>query len=476
MIQKRSLILALACHWFWSLLQLARKQLFYRLELSLLALVAVAFAVGLVTSAGFFSQAVDKVVLLQELATLSRTTGRPPFSMRVYLMPNAEAPLTLEGAERLTEHVAGAMAAEIGLPLQTAHVEVESGGLMLQQPNPDGATGRYMGNANVAYLEDVASRLKISGDPLDSPPTPNVLDVWVPQEFAAKAGMNVGDKYSVGVTTVAEQMPVVVRGFWEAINIKDPYWFSDPTLALSDAFLTRRADYVARVQPFISGGTRFAAWQLILDDKALIPARSQAYLNGFERALKVIDQFAPGAKLDVSPIKPLENFVVRNSTLTILLLGFNLPAFGFLLYFLVLTSAIVARWQRRETAIMVSRGVSLSAILGLTFVEQLLIFILAVPLGLAARAGHRPTHGATRSASCPSRARPPMPVSLQGLDLRLVAAALVVSMLARLAPAWSAGQQSVVEAEREHARPVKRAVLVSLLPRFAAHPADRLRL
>ncbi len=70
--------------------------------------------------------------------------------------------------------------------------------------------------------------------------------------------------------------------------------------------------------------------------------------------MNVIDQYAPGARLDVSPIKPMENFVVRNSTLTILLLGFNLPAFGFLIYFLVLTSAIVARWQRRETAILVA--------------------------------------------------------------------------------------------------------------------------
>jgi hypothetical protein len=143
MKQKRSFLLILAQLplQFWALLQLARKRSFYRPELSLLSLVAVAFAVGLVTSAGFFAQAVDKVVLLQELATLTKATGRPPFSMRVYMMPSHDIPLPLEAAEKLTQHIAGTMAAEIGLPLITAHVEVESGGLMLQaRPGDSGST------------------------------------------------------------------------------------------------------------------------------------------------------------------------------------------------------------------------------------------------------------------------------------------------------------------------------------------------
>jgi putative ABC transport system permease protein len=467
---------------FWALIRLARKRIFYRLELTFLALLAVAFAIGLLTSAGFFAQGVDRVVLATELDQLTAATGRPPFSMRIYMMPNADVPLPLEAAERLTTHIADTMAAEIGLPLKTAHVMVESGGLMLiSQPGDSGGEDRprYLGNVNAAFIEGVQDYLDVTGDPLDSPPSTDAVDVWVPQELAAKAGMNVGDRYTLGVTMVSELLSIRVRGFWKATNPKDPYWFTDPSLALNDAFLTRREDYIARVQPLVSGGTRFAAWQLILDDRALNPARSQLYLNGIERAMNVVDQFAPGAKLDVSPVKPLENFVIRNSTLTILLLGFNLPAFGFLVYFLVLTSAIVARWQRRETAILVSRGVSLSSILSLTFVEQLLIFIFAVPLGLAMGLGIARLMGLTASFLV-FEPRAPMPISLQGLDPRLVVVALLISMVARLVPAWSAGQQSVVEAEREHARPVGAPFwyryyldLLLLLPTYYAY--DQLR-
>ena len=175
MKQKRPFLLTILQPFvqFFALLRLARKRIFYRPELSLLALLAVAFAVGLVTSAGFFAQAVDRVVLATEFAKLTKSTGRPPFSMRIYMMPNADVPLTLEAAEKLTPHVVGTMASEIGLPLKTAHLMVESGGLMLQaQPGDSGGAekARYLGNANLAYIEGVQDHLEITGDPLDSPP------------------------------------------------------------------------------------------------------------------------------------------------------------------------------------------------------------------------------------------------------------------------------------------------------------------
>ena len=35
-----------------------------------------------------------------------------------------------------------------------------------------------------------------------------------------------------------------------------------------------------------------------------------------------------------------------------------MPGLGFLLYFLVLTSVIIAYWQRREMMVMLSRGMT----------------------------------------------------------------------------------------------------------------------
>ena len=471
---------------FWlragGLIGLAVRRIFYRPGLSTLALLAVALAVGLVTSTGFFSQAVYRQVLLQELAQMSKTTGRPPFSMRIYTIPDSQAPLSLEAADRLTKHVGGTMAGEIGLPLLYTHLEVESGGLMIQsrvgEARVAGQSG-FLGNVNLAYIEGVADKLDIVGDPLTGERSADLLDVWVYHEFGAKAGMNVGDAYNLGVTVVSEPLPIRVRGFWKPLNHRDPYWFTDPDLALRDVMIVRYQDYVERVEPMIPSKTRFAAWHIMLDETSLVPARSAAYLRGFERAMIVIGQYLPGAKLDVSPIKPLDNFVQRNRTLTILLLGFNLPSLGFLLYFLVLTSVIVAQWQHRETALLVSRGMGRGSVVALTLVEELVLFVVGVPLGVGLGVMIARLMGQTASFMA-FASRPPMPVSLQGLNLPLIAGALAATLLARLWPAWSSSRRSVVEEEREQARPLRNPFwyryyidLILVLPTLYAY--DQLR-
>ena len=93
--------------------------------------------------------------------------------------------------------------------------------------------------------------------------------------------------------------------------------------------------------------------------------------------------FLPDVHLNTPPLTPLKDFVQRSDVLTIILLGYNLPAFAILLYFLLLISSIMAQWQSKETAILTSRGMSIAGILSLTFLEQSVLFIIGYPLGIA---------------------------------------------------------------------------------------------
>ncbi len=72
--------------------------------------------------------------------------------------------------------------------------------------------------------------------------------------------------------------------------------------------------------------------------------------------------------------------------------------------------------------------------------------VVAVPVGLAMGLGIAQLMSQTVGFLV-FEPQPLMPISLQGLDWRLVAFALVVSLIVRLVPAWSVGKQSVVEAE-----------------------------
>jgi hypothetical protein len=78
------------------LLQLVLKRQIAHLGLTLLALLSIIVAIGLVTNASFFSSAVDRVILMQEMEKFSKTTGRPPFSTSVYFFPTTEHPMPLK--------------------------------------------------------------------------------------------------------------------------------------------------------------------------------------------------------------------------------------------------------------------------------------------------------------------------------------------------------------------------------------------
>jgi len=426
-------------------------------SLTLLALWGIVLAVGLVTNASFFSQAVDRVILTQELDDFSRITGRPPFSTSAYIFPSRRSPVILENAERISHHVAGTLSGEVGLPLRYLGLQVSSGGMMLQPGTESGlyAEGQtYLGDVEAVYIAGVAEHMEIvAGSPLDEGgASGDVLDVWMHDRLAQEMGVQVGETLNIGVTLTANPIPVRLVGFWHARDPQSDFWFSDPDAALDNALLVRRQDYVNLVQPSIPSGSREVDWYIILDEGKIIPKNSAAYLAGFRRGLDIINKYLPGVRLNTPPLDPLEDFVQRSTTLTILLLGFNLPAFGILLYFLVLTSAIIAQWQRKETSVLVSRGLSISSVLNLTLIEQLLLFVVGYPLGIGFGMLIARVMGYTASfLSFTDRA--PLPVSMQGLSIPLTILALAVSLLGRLWPALQATRQSVVVEERERARP-----------------------
>lgn len=459
---------------------LLKKQRHY-FGLSLLALLNVVLAVGLITNASFFTQAVDRVVLLEELKEFTRITGRPPFSTSVYTFPSRRQPMPLENAELAANDIAGVLSGEVGLPLRQLGLEVSSGAFMMQ-PDPDSPlynqNSNYLGNVNFVYIEGVAPRLSISeGLPMDpESQSDERIQVWVHDKMVQKMGFQLGEKLLVGANLIdPDQIQVEIAGIWHAADPTDTFWFSNPDSSLAGAFLVRRSDYLRFVQPKTGGAAGQVSWYVILDDTRMNPSLSGQYLDGFERGNSLINRFLPGARLNAPPLDPLRNFVDRSRTMTVLLLAYNLPAFGILLYFLVLTSGTIAQWQRRETSMLVSRGMSVSGVLNLTFIEQLLLFAIGYPLGIALGMTIASLMGYTESFLTFTQ-REPLPVSLQGMSLQLTIVALVFTLFARLLPAYHAARSSLVNEERERARPANKPFwfrfyidLLLLVPTYYAY-------
>lgn len=442
---------------FMSVTRLAVKRLWNHPGLTVLALLGIIFAVAMVNSASFFAKAVDQVILNQELAAFSKMTGRPPFSTSIYTFSSGRVPISLREAENLATHVGGTLSSEVGLPVQYMGIEVHSGNMMLRSKEGASYTKSeqdYLESTDIVYIAGVSEEMEIlDGDPMDeNDASGEVMDVWMHTRMAEKMGINVGEEFNLGVNIVSTPITIRVRGFWQAKDITSDFWFENPDATLQNKLLVRRQDYINFMEPMVPGKTWFVNWHIILDENEVLPDKTVEYIEGFERGIIVINKYLPDARINTPPLDPLKSFVQRGNTLTILLLGFNLPAFGFLLYFLVLTSAIIARWQVRETATLVSRGMRSSSILTLTMVEELILFIVGTPIGIAVGMALAQMMGQTASFLT-FVSRDPLPTNLRGITIPMTLVALAITMLARILPAIQATRQSLIDVERERARP-----------------------
>ena len=432
---------------------LTLKRLASRPGLTILALIGIVLAVGLLSSAAFFAQAVDRVILNQELAELSAATNRPAFSTRIYFFPSSRKRMGIEAAERAGTSISGTLAAEIGLGVDRKDLQMESGSMVLLPAKGDTAytdIREYLTSVNIVYIEGVAPHLDIvQGDAFTGAVgVSDVLDAWMHLSLADEMGVSPGEEFELALNAADEGIRMRIAGIWKAADGEDNFWFNPPDTKLGDALLVSRAAYLNFIEPILPSRSRFVSWHISLDDSTLNPKYSREYAEGFEMGMAVIDKYLPGANLDISALDPLKEFVQRNTLLTIQLLGFNVPALGFLIYFLIMIAAIIARWQQRETAILVSRGLNISGVVSIVLLEELILFIVGIPLGIAFGMGISLFMGYTVSFLSFTTLREPVPVSFQGLNWYLIGAGLAVAVLARLIPAVRAARMSIVEAER----------------------------
>lgn len=432
---------------------LTLKRLASRPGLTILALIGIVLAVGLLSSAAFFAQAVDRVILNQELAELSAATNRPAFSTRIYFFPSSRKRMGIEAAERAGSSISGTLSAEIGLGVDRKDLQMESGSMVLLPAKGDTSytdIRAYLTSVNIVYIEGVTPHLNIvQGDAFaDAMGTSDVLNAWMHLSLADEMGVSPGEEFELALNAADEGIRMRIAGIWQAADGEDNFWFNPPDTKLGDALLVSRASYLNFIEPILPSRSRFVSWHISLDDSTLNPKYSREYAEGFEMGMAVIDKYLPGANLDISALDPLKDFVQRNTLLTIQLLGFNVPALGFLIYFLIMIAAIIARWQQRETAILVSRGLNTSGVVSIVLLEELILFIVGIPLGIAFGMGISLFMGYTVSFLSFTTLREPVPVSFQGLNWYLIGAGLAVAVLARLIPAVRTARMSIVEAER----------------------------
>ncbi|MDI7275843.1 MAG: hypothetical protein QME94_07680, partial [Anaerolineae bacterium] len=140
-----------------SLLWIAHRRLWGRPWLALMCIVGIALAVGLAVSVPIFAQAVSRAIMEDELAALAQQTGRSALAIRVYLLPVSSRPVTAQQGRDLSGQIAAIFEQELGIPVRSCQLTIESMGLMLKSAE-DGAYGpggTFLGNAKLGFLTGI---------------------------------------------------------------------------------------------------------------------------------------------------------------------------------------------------------------------------------------------------------------------------------------------------------------------------------
>ena len=435
---------------------LALRRLRSRRELTALSLLSVVLAVGMVASIPIFSQGVSYLLLRDELLAEGNLYQRPPLTTRLYFVAKENSPLSLQNALTLGEIFSDLIAGRTGLPIKQTATYVGSPSLTLQPSAgdiryPKTDEGVITTDLSLSVVTDIGNHITIvEGEPFGEPSRERV-SVWVYEALSSELGLQVGENYEMVSLRYGSRIPITIAGIWREADLGDFYW-SGTTLLWHNAFLITDAEYRRAVEPNFQQKTGFTAWYVVLDDAKLSPARADAAAAGLELAPSLADSLYPGVRLDVSPEAPLKRYLQRKASLSALLVGFSLPALGLLFFFMWLLSSVTAQFQLEEAAILAGRGASRGFLMMLAVVETVLLLATGVPLGLGLSYAMARLMGMASDFLVFTR-RTEFPASLWEADWRLLGAALLILLLARLIPTLAAARAGIMLHLRQRSRP-----------------------
>lgn len=447
------------------ILRLALRRLRSRLGLTILSLLSVVLAVGMVASIPIFSQGVSYLLLREELLALGKYFRRPPLTTRLYFVAKENAALSLEDAQRLGEQFRELIVGRTGLPVRHTATYVGSPSLTLQlvaddTRYPETEEGIIEKDLSLSVVTDIDAHITVlEGAPFGQSSQGRVT-TWVYEELARELGLQVGENYEMVSLRTGGKIPITIAGIWREANLDDFYW-SGTTILWRTVLLVSEEDYKSAVQPNFPQKTGFTAWYIVPEDQGLTLAGADAAAEGLELAPSLADRLYPGVRMDVSPEAPLKRYLTRKASLSALLVGFSLPALGLLFFFMWLLSTVTAQFQREEAAILASRGASRRFLMGLAVIETLLLLGVGTPLGLALSYAMARLMGLASNFLAFAR-RTEFPASLLEADWRLLGGALLILLLARLIPTLAAARAGIVLHLRERSRPRVPSGLIKL--------------
>lgn len=449
---------------YTAIITVALKRLFAQRGLALAIMIGLVVSISLIMSIPLYADAVYYRILQDELESPSNTGGiqRPPFAYMFRYVGSTYGAKEWEDLRPVDTYLSGPAVEQLGLPhvRSIRHFKTDNVRLFPSDNVVYSDITDPLEWVSFGFVTEIENEIDIvegrfpEGTLSGNPDTP--VEVLVSAEIANEIGIKSGENYMTfrrartdeGVRTI--QVPITVTGIWEPKDISAPFWFYNPN-TFETVMLVPEQTYVSRIAPAYSQDVYLALWYLIMDGSDIT---TQTVRRMVANTVEV-EQFTAGllanTRLGVSPTDALRRYQRSSGLLTVLLYAFSVPIVGLLLAFIGLVVGLSVARQRNEVAVLRSRGATSMQVVGISFLEALVLAAIALAAAYYGSQFVAEVIGSTQTFLNFS----------QVADLRLVfnvgtwrigAVAVGVTLFAQLLPTLGASRHTIVTYKREQAR------------------------
>jgi len=449
-----------------AIVKLALRRLRAHPALTLMSLLGLTVAVGLIVSIPLFSDAINYNLLREELRGMSETGNRPPFAFMFRYVGAWYGGIDMEEYEAENDYLVNEAPRIVGLPLQHSgrYVKTDNFRLFPASEVQYADIRQPLAYAYIGFVSDLQDHVTILDGswPAVAQKATDTLEVLISQAIAEEAGIQVGEEYILmekasSVTSGARQpaqIPIRIAGVWTPNDPDEEFWFYAPK-AFDDVFFVPEESFLARIVPTVEEPVYLGLWYLVFDGSGVYTEHVPRLLGRMVVAQSKAAMILENTSLDVSPMDAMLRYRSKAQLLTILLFVFSIPVVFLVLYFIGLISGMMVQRQKAEIAVLKSRGATSLQILFLYLLEGIIIGAVALVLGVLLGQLVAMVMGNTKSFLLWVR-RPPLPVKVTRTSLQYAVGAVVLSVLASLLPALGAAGHTIVTYKQEMARSLRR--------------------
>ncbi|MBI2942070.1 MAG: ABC transporter permease [Chloroflexi bacterium] len=311
----------------------------------------------------------------------------------------------------------------------------------------------------VAYHQDLAKYSRIvEGVGLPTTPAaegediPAIISIATSEELH----MAVGDRfiYSDVERFNPSGITLKVVGIWDALEPDSDFWIYDPYLYNNTLFISEE-NIMNNVFVRLPRSAHEFSWYAIADSSQIHSVNASRVLAGLHYLETRASVMIPGARLFPTLPDTLAEFERRAFVLNILLFTLSVPMVAVVLYYIATSIGMVIERQRGEIALMKSRGTSTIQLMGIYFLEGVLMGGLALLIGPFVGEAISQLIGQAYGFLAFAR-RPPLFLTINAETMRYAGAAVALAIGASLIPAVSAARHSIVSYKQEVARSNRR--------------------